>query len=626
MTRARGLAKLPGMDFFDKQERAQTKTKWLLCYFLLAVAGIILTLQVTLALIFGFALTDPDLFLMVSVGVAGLVTIGSISKMVELSKGGRAVAAMLGGVPVDFNSGDPAEQRLVNVVEEMSIASGVPVPEIYVLEDSTINAFAAGHGPGDTVIGVTRGCVERLDRDELQGVIAHEFSHILHGDMRLNIRLIGVLNGILLLALIGGIVLRMGVYAPRSDDSSEGRSKGAGVFVFVAMGLALYLVGWIGVFFGKLIKAAVSRQREFLADASAVQYTRNPEGLAGALAKISKFSSRLESPRAEEASHMFFGNGVGDSWMALLATHPPIEERIEQIAPGFDIVAAKAKAPVVPLKDPKGSRVGGRLAEALLPGQPHVAEATALLAGLPQFSKTASRELHGACALVYSLLLSEDPVIQTRQAEFLQVDDALRAEMLSFFAQRGQLNSAQRIGLVDISIPTLRHMSREQYEVFRGNVKRLVEADGEISLFEYTLQKILVRHLDMYFSNATGTAVQFRSIMPLLPEVGILLSALATMDTGTSGQRDAAFRSGVAELLVKPSAYPLERSDTIDLQAFDQALDKIAKAAPDVKRTILTASGAVVMHDGDVNDGQVEFLRAISDTLDCPVPPFVKLT
>ncbi|MEI6073384.1 MAG: M48 family metallopeptidase [Verrucomicrobiae bacterium] len=612
------------MDFFDKQERAESRTKWLIAYFLLAVAGIILTLQVVLALVLELSLTDPDLFLVVSAGVVVLVAVGSLAKMAELSKGGRAVAAMLGGAPVDMNSADPAEQRLVNVVEEMSIASGVPVPEIYVLEDATINAFAAGHGPGDTAIGVTRGCIERLDRDELQGVIAHEFSHILHGDMRLNIRLIGVLNGILLLTLIGGFLLRMGIYSPRSE-SSDSKSKGAGFFVFVATGLALYLVGWIGVFFGKLIKAAVSRQREFLADASSVQYTRNPEGLAGALAKISKFSSRLESPRAEEASHMFFGNGIGDSWLALLATHPSIEERIEQISPGFDIAAAKAKAPVVPPKQPSGTRVGGRLAESLLPGQPHVAEAVALLAGLPAFSKSACRELHGACALVYALLLSDEPAMREHQLALVQADDAMRAEALQHFARRADLNSAQRIGLVDIAIPTLRHLSKEQYAVFRENVKKLVEADGEIQLFEYTLQKILVRHLDLYFSNATGTAVQFKSLLPLLPETGVLLSALATMDPGTAAQRDAAFRSGVSELLVKPSAFPLERTDTIDLQAFDLALDKIALAAPDVKRTVLTACGAVVMHDGEVNDGQVEFLRAISDTLDCPVPPFVKI-
>lgn len=612
------------MDFFDKQERARKKTKWLVCYFLLAVGGIILTLQIILALIFDSPLTDPELLLMVSGGVIALVALGSIVKGIELSKGGRAVAAMLGGKPVDMNSGEPGEQRLINVVEEMAIASGLPVPEIYVLEDTTINAFAAGHGPGDAAIGVTRGCIERLTRDELQGVIGHEFSHILHGDMRLNIRLIGILNGILFLALIGGFLLRMGIYAPRSE-SSDGRSKAVGFFIFIGTGLALYLVGWIGVFFGKLIKAAVSRQREFLADASSVQYTRNPEGLAGALAKISKFSSRLESPRAEEASHLFFGNGIADAWLAMLATHPPIEERIEEILPGFDIAAAKAKAPVDLPTTKKKTVIGGRLAEALLPGQPRVAEAAALLEGLPELSRSACRELHGACALVYSLLLPDDEKLRERQIALIDADDALRAEILGHFEKRSGLNSAQRLALLDISIPTLRHLSHEQYAVFRANVKKLVEADRQIDLFEYTLQKILVRHLDLYFTNATGATVAYNSLLPLLPETGILLSALASVDPGTPLQRDLAFRSGVAELLVKPSAFPLKRSESIDLRAFDAALDKIALAAPDVKRTILTACGAVVMHDGETNDQEVEFLRAISDTLDCPVPPFIKL-
>ena len=612
------------MDFFDKQERASKRTKWLVGYFILAVAGIILTLHIVFALILDLSLTDPELFLMVSGGVVAMVVLGSVVKSIELSKGGRAVAAMLGGTPVDMNSREPAEQRLINVVEEMSIASGVPVPEIYVLEDQSINAFAAGHGPGDAAIGVTRGCIDRLSRDELQGVIGHEFSHILHGDMRLNIQLIGILNGILFLAIIGGFLLRMGVYAPRSE-SSDGRSKAAGFFVFMAGGLALYLVGWIGVFFGKLIKAAVCRQREFLADASSVQYTRNPEGLAGALAKIAKFSSRLESPRAEEASHMFFGNGIGDSWMALFATHPPIEERIAEIAPGFDIAAAKARAPVPAPTPKKQERIGGRLAESLLPGQPRVAEAVALLAGLPDGAKSACRELHGACALVYSLLLSDEEKMRERQIALIDADDAFRAVILGHYDQRAGLNSAQRLGLVDIAIPTLRHLSHEQYGVFRSNVKKLVEADGQIHLFEYTLQKILVRHLDLYFSNSTGPTVAYRSLMPLLPEVGVLLSALASVDPGTDEHRDEAFRSGVSELLIKPSAFPLERMKQLELLAFDAALDKVALAAPDVKRTILTACGAVVMHDGAVNNEEIEFLRAISDSLDCPVPPFVSI-
>lgn len=610
------------MDFFDKQARAGRKTKWLIAYFFLAVLGIIVTLQIVFALLLEMPLTDPELLGMVAAGVVSMVFLGSVVKSMELSTGGRAVAAMLGGTPVDLNSSEPAEQRLINVVEEMSIASGVPVPEIYVLEDLAINAFAAGHGPGDTAIGVTRGCIEQLSRDELQGVIGHEFSHILHGDMRLNIRLIGLLNGILFLALIGGFLIRMGIYSPRSSDS-DGRSKVAGFAIFVGGGLALYLVGWIGVFFGKLIKAAVCRQREFLADASSVQYTRNPEGLAGALAKIAKFSSKLESPRAEEASHMFFGNGLGDSWLALLATHPPIEERIQEIAPGFDIAAAKARAPI-PARRKPATIVGGRLAESLLPGQPRMAEAAALLSGLPAPARSACRELHGACALVYALLLSDDAKLRERQISLIDADDALRAEILSHYAGRSGLSSAQRLGLVDIAIPTLRHLSHEQYAVFRNRVKLLVEADGQIALFEYTLQKILLRHLDLYFTNATGTAVRYRSLLPILPEAGILLSVLTSVDPGSAEHRDAAFRSGVTELLVKPSAFPLERSETFTLLDFDRALDKVALAAPDVKRTILTACGAVVMHDGEVNDEEVEFLRAISDTLDCPVPPFIR--
>jgi len=392
-------------------------------------------------------------------------------------------------------------------------------------------------------------------------------------------------------------------------------------------GVVLYLVGWIGVFFGKLIKAAVSREREFLADASSVQNTRNPEGLAGALAKISKFSSRLESPRAEEASHLFFGTGTGDAWMKLFATHPPIEERVERISPGFDIAEAKQAAPVPAphvgaVKAKPGRFVaGGRLAEALLPGQPQMAAAAALLGGLPDFSTQAVHELHGASALVFGLLLSDDEAVKGRQIGM--IERTLQDEALKLEAKSVGMSSAQKIALVDLAIPTLRHLSPPQYEVFRTTVKNLVEADGQIALFEYTLQKVLLRHLDLYFSNATGSVVKFKSLVPLLPDVSVLLSALATSGGGAVEELDAAFDAGVMELLVKPASFPMVRSGAIDLAAFDRALNRLAEAAPDVKRTVLTAGGAVVMQDGTVNDPQIEFLRAIADALDCPMPPFV---
>lgn len=596
------------MDFFEKQEKARLQTKWLVFYFVLAVAGIIAVLHVGFSLLLGQALDDWELLGFTAGGVLLSVVIGSLVKIAELSKGGKAVAEMLGGVPVNPSTTDPDERRLLNVVEEMSLASGVPVPQVYVLDEESINAFAAGYGTADAAVGVTRGCITRLTRDELQGVIGHEFSHILNGDMRLNIRLMGLLNGILFLALLGGVLMRLALTSrPRSSNDKNG---GSIVAALVAGGLVLYIVGWIGVFFGKLIKAAVSRQREFLADASAVQYTRNPNGLAGALSKIASHSSRLEHPKAQEASHMFFGNGMAEAWLGLFATHPPIQQRIAEIAPDFDAQAASPAAPPLASAAPRFS------------GDAQLAAATSLLAGLPEFSKPALREIHSACALVFALLLSEEESVRESQMAILQPDAALQKEIGEMFARRSQLNSAQKISLVDLAIPVLRGLSLEQYSVFSSRVRQLIEADGQIHLFEYTLQKLLLRHLDAAFSGARPQRVQHRSLVPLLPDTGTLLSAIANADDGDSTSLDAAFQAGVSKLGKAAAAFPLARQSSVNLKDFDKALEDLATASLAIKKTILTACSVAVVHDGVVNDTQFELLRAIADTVDCPIPPF----
>lgn len=353
------------MDFFERQSKARRHTTLLVFYFILAVTLIVLAiyLVVDLALFGGgvkqhhygydaapvLSLWNPQLFLWVALGTLAVIGIGSISKMSELSQGGSAVATMLGGEPVNPNTTDPDERKLLNVVEEMAIASGTPVPQVYLLPDESINAFAAGHSPSDTVVAVTRGCMRLLTRDELQGVIGHEFSHILNGDMRLNIRLIGLIFGIMALAIVGRILLQ-----------TRGRKN-----PLPLLGLALLLIGWIGVFFGRLIQSAVSRQREFLADASSVQFTRNPEGLAGALKKIGglSYGSRLESPHADVASHMFFANGLRESVFNLMATHPPLEDRIRAIEPSWDgkfpeVIPAQVQMPetYAPRVEQQGTR------------------------------------------------------------------------------------------------------------------------------------------------------------------------------------------------------------------------------------------------------------------------------
>lgn len=327
------------MDFFEHQDQARKNTKLLVAYFVIAVAGIIASVYFASLLIFygtqfqqqsggptpALALWDPRLFLYVVIGTLGVVAIGSLYKTAALSKGGSAVAESLGGRLVSPDTTDPDERQLRNVIEEMAIASGVPAPEIYLLDDEDgINAFAAGHTPSDAAIGVTRGCMTLLNRDELQGVIGHEFSHILNGDMRLNLRLMGAIFGIVCLTVIGRVLLY----------SRGGRGRGRNPMML--LGLALIVIGAIGVFFGRLIQAALSRQREFLADASAVQFTRNPAGLSGALQKIGGTGSRLASAHAEEASHMFIGNGLGKPLLRMLATHPPLEARIRAIDPGWD--------------------------------------------------------------------------------------------------------------------------------------------------------------------------------------------------------------------------------------------------------------------------------------------------
>ncbi len=595
------------MDFFEKQEKARLQTKWLVFYFVLAVIGIIAVLHVGFSLLLGQPLDEWETLGFTAAGVLVSVLIGSLVKIAELSKGGKVVAEMLGGVPVNPSTTNPSERRLLNVVEEMSLASGVPVPQVYILEEDAINAFAAGYGTADAVVGVTRGCIERLTRDELQGVIGHEFSHILNGDMQLNIRLMGLLNGILFLALLGGVLMRLALTSrPRSSNDKNGGSL---VAALIAGGLVLYIVGWIGVFFGKLIKAAVSRQREFLADASAVQYTRNPNGLAGALSKIASHSSRLEHPKAQEASHMFFGNGMAEAWLGLFATHPPINQRIAEIAPNFDVQHASPNPPSIASAEPSFS------------GDTQLEAATSMLAGLPEFSRPAMREIHSACALVFALLLSEDDVVRESQLTTLESEPSLQKEIGQMFARRSQLSSAQRISLVDLAIPVLRGLSPQQYGAFSAQVKHLIEADGQIHLFEYTLQKLLLRHLDVAFTKARPARVQHKSLVPLLPDTGVILSAIANADDGDPAALEAAFQAGVARLGKAAAAFPLTLHTSVNLADFDRALGDLATASLPIKKIILTACSAAVVHDGVVNDTQFELLRAIADAVDCPIPP-----
>ena len=637
---------LATMDFFKSQEKARSKTFLLTAYFFLALLFIII--GVYIAILIAWSRYDksvtgfwhPELFIWTAVGIIIIVLIGSISKILTLSKGGESVAQMLGAVPVDPNTKDPDQKRLLNVVEEMAIASGVPVPRVFLLQnEEAINAFAAGFSPGNAIIAVTRGCMIQLTRDELQGVVAHEFSHILNGDMRLNIRLMGIIAGILIIGIIGRMIAR-----GTSSKSSKGKKGGGGIIVI--MGLIIMVVGYIGVFFGKLIKSAVSRQREFLADASAVQFTRNPKGIAGALQKIGnlRMGSRISNAHAEEASHLFFGNGLGKPFMALLATHPPIKERIRRIDPSFSLKAYKRdhgkegiqKVPLAsgisPLVSPSESLSGESTAVHLPPGKitsmvgapkpEHLVFATQMLSDLSPLVAEAVREPFGARALIYCLFLNREDEIREAQIERLNkyADPAVMKEVRLLITSTDRLGIGYRLPLVDLAISTLKLLSENQYKTFKENVKHLIEADRKIDILEYTLHCVIFHHLDPLFNEKPLTRIKYHVVDQVQVECFTLLSILAWRGSSERTIAEKSFKLGMGELGIGKEASILAR-EKCGLKGLDTSLDRLSFASPKIKEKVLKACISCIRADSLVRVEEAEMLRAIAASLDCPIPP-----
>ena len=640
-----------GMDFFQSQEVARKKTGLLIGYFVLAVILIILTVYVAIAAVLRGAaldgaevavsgLWDPQLFGAVAVGTAALIAGGSLYKIAALSGGGHTVAELMGGRLLHPQTSDLDERKILNVVEEMAIAAGTPVPPVYLLENEEgINAFAAGHSPSDAVIGVTRGCVRTLSRDELQGVIGHEFSHILNGDMRLDLRLMGVLFGILLIGLTGYILMRStSGYRVRVNDRDDDRG---GRNVLPLIGLALYVVGYIGVFFANLIKAAVSRQREFLADASAVQFTRNADGIAGALKKIGAIEagSTIREPRAAEASHMFFGNaGTAGQLFGLLETHPPLVERIRRLDPSFDGDFSKVRLgapedrPTTPLataRPPRARTFSFNPAEAVgrvgTIGAPHLLYASGLLADLAPTLSTQVKDPLGAQATVFGMLLDPAEAVLREQLSWLDryAHPAVVRQMRAVLPEIRKLAPEVRLPVVELAVPALRQMSPAQMREFLAGVKALVEADNKLTIFEYALQRLLLRHLVAYFVKRPSHPPRYTSPEPLVEPTNVVLSALGRGGQSSPESAAAAFEAGVKALNWPAARFQLSPESSADLIRLDEALRTLDLASRPLKKEILLACAAAIGADGRVSVEEGELLRAISDSLDCPMPPLL---
>ena len=663
------------MDFFERQRQAKKKTGVLVFLFCVAVLLISLLNFLIIAAVIPLAgrnkgeldfstLQDPMLALWVVLGTFVIICLAGLFRKSQLSGGGSSIASMMGGRLVNMATTDPDEQKLMNVVEEMAIASSVPMPEVYVMDgEKGINAFAAGSTVDDAVIGVTDGCMRRLQRDELQGVIAHEFSHILNQDMRLNFHLVAVVFGLLVLALLGRLMMEIGFNSSGRRSSKEG--GGAGVLIGIS-GAAIMASGYLGVFMGNLIKSAVSRQREYLADSSAVQFTRNPEGLSGALKKIGALSSasRLVSPHADEASHMFFGNGMRKSWFSITSTHPPLLERILLLEPSFDGDYSEVKFDErqSPTAKPKASKqqplpgitipgVGDALGQALPPvvmglaaagqaqvevasagtiadsiGNPtleHVDFAAALLKSLPEAVREAARDTHDACALIFALLLDKrDEAV--RQKQLGQVKDLFGDQMakatLKLSGDVAKLDPRAKLPVADLAIGALRRMAREQFDYFTHLLETLAAADEQIDLFEFSLSKLVIRHLEPNFLKERKKPAQVYSLKRFGHECSVLISSLACTAGSDAETMQTAYQAGAAHLAAATKLNQLPAAEC-GLQELDQSLVALVGVGPNLKRQLIEAAAATVSADGYLQIQEAELLRAISDSLNCPMPP-----
>ncbi|MBD9574285.1 M48 family metallopeptidase [Pseudomonas sp. PDM23] len=634
------------MNFFEHQDRARKQTGRLVLLLTVAVVCLVTITSFALGWLWRHlgepalhltsraSLPDPELYLSVAAVIIGVVVLGALYKQVQLSAGGKVVAESLGGRLLNLSAGNADERRLLNVVEEMALASGSPVPPVYVLEDGSINAFAAGLTPRDAVIGITRGAIEQLDRNELQGVIAHEFSHIHHGDMLLNTRLTALLHGMLLLGLIGGMLLRgwsetsTGIRVSSRSSNNDKNGGGSVVLLVIGAGVVLYVLGYIGTFFGQLIKASVSRQREYLADASAVQFTRDPSTIAGALKKIggNPLGALLSAPRAAEFSHMYFGDGVGSSWFD---THPPLKDRIRRVDPGWDgrypkfeprldvaLMNQDAWTAAVTGQPYQPSAVEVAVAAVGAPTAAHLLEARSTLRRLDERLQRAAHDSEGAEALIYGLLLDNEPGLRTRQLEEikkrLNLSLALQLDLLEESLLR--LDPGQRLPLLDLAMPALKQLDAKAFLALRENMALLIKLDGKVKLLEWTLLRIVERNLRPGSGKIGNVA-----LAELEDPAAVLLAFLARTGETSEAQTGQAFADAWGTLPFAPRPLPAQGS----LRDLESALKKLEQLRPLQKPQLLKALARCIEHDGRISTDEAELMRAVADIMDCPMPPLL---
>lgn len=607
-------------NFFAAQDQARSNTKLLVVLFVLAVVTLLVLTNLLVMITLGvmepehyqllLRPEDPDWFeqlpwtlmgwvsLFVFLIIAAVISI----KQAELSQGGQVVAKALGGRLVEHQLADRKQQQLLNIVEEMAIAAAVPVPPVYLLPESAINAFAAGYSPADAVLGVTQGCLNLLSRDQLQGVIAHEFSHILNGDMRLNIRLIALLHGIEFIGHSGYYLLRNSGRGSSSLRSSGSKDNGGGL---LGLALGLMLLGYLGTFFGSLIKAAVSRQREFLADASAVQFTRNPQGIAGALKAIggASYGSKVQHPNADEMSHLFFGEAIG-SWTSLFATHPPLQQRIKRLDPQWnglyptDTQLRQQSDTEAPVKE-----------------QDQQNKAAAVLANLPALLLHSSRHAPSAPALCCACLIQTEHLAQQWAMVKALGDHQLLQNVDALYDDVSRLSGQQKLQLLQIAVPGLKQLSQTQFVTFQQLCQNLSRCDGEEDLVEWALLNWLQHCVGSQFdASLLHRRDQSSSLTQVQPTVLSLLS-LCAQQAKHEELQEQSWQMGLQVLALPKST---ERP-VASFQQLNAQLPALIHSSPRLKQQVWQMLKAAVKADELINEQEKILLQALVLLLELPV-------
>ena len=652
------------MDFYSRQAAARGQSRWLVWTFILALLAVALALDFVLFTFIagqsggyygfnalGYAAAHPSQAVFSTLMVMGMLGLASLYKTMELRAGGGVVARSLGGVVISGDTPDLKRKRLLNVVEEMAIAAGVPMPEVYVLEQEPgINAFAAGHTPANAAVTVTQGALDRLTREELQGVIGHEFSHILNGDMRLNVQLMGWVFGLFVIGLIGRMIVQV---SPRNRRDSN---------ALVVLGFAVVVLGYVGLLAGRILQAAVARQRERLADASGVQFTRNPQGLKGALVKIaaSPDGSALVAADAEQAAHMFFAEGLA----RVFATHPPILERIRELDPQFDpreleraavepdqepsaaefatygsgagLAAAGARAQVAGGGGPGGfgqmpvrgrggigvdqaARAVGQLGQ---PGTTDIEHAQAVRLALPQAARELTESPGGAQALIIALLISKDPAVRERQLGLLanSTNPATLQAIERVMPVAASVDPMLRLPVLQRSFPALRRATAAQRKVLARVVDDLIHADQRVDVFEFCLAKLLATVLDeQAVIKPHGTL----TLEDAEDEIALLFAILAQLGAQDERAARTAYEVGISTVL------PMRRPPFVGVPDWQSklsaALPRLEQLHPFAKKAVIEGLVKTIANDEMLMDEEAELLRTLCALLHCPLPPMLPL-